>query len=85
MLGRHASAEKRPVYMEKRCLVLLYRLHSSYTLGSEPTFHTFPYKTWRAINHSRPQSLLEAGVRGPGGSGDTGFEVLESLSFTTKV
>ena len=27
--------------------------------------------------HSRPQSLLGAWARGPGGSGDTGFEVLD--------
>ena len=59
---------------------------TGYTLATlgEPTFDTFPYKTWRTVNHSRPQSLLEASVRGPGGSGDTEFEVLESLSFTTK-
>ena len=32
---------------------------------------------FRSIWHSRPQSLLGAWARGPGGSGDTGFEVLD--------
>ena len=31
----------------------------------------------RNFTHSRPESLLEAWARGPGGSGDTGFEVLD--------
>ena len=31
----------------------------------------------RAWQHSRPQSVLVAWARGPEGSGDTGFEVLD--------
>ena len=33
------------------------------------------WSTFDISEHSRPQSLLGTGARGPGGSGDTGFEV----------
>ena len=38
---------------------------------------SFVRKYKKKLTHSRPQSLLGAWARGPGGSGDTGFEVLD--------
>ena len=58
MSGIHASAEKRPVYVEKSCPVLLYRLHSSY-----PRRANFWYISLQNMANRQPFSSPEP----PGG------------------